>query len=55
VVRYFHRILLIKSEESRKLGLEFDDIVRNEMAKFLNEFKASLFNIDKDLRYMFDY
>lgn len=49
---YFYRILQIKSEESRKLSGELDDIVRGEMSKFLGDFKTSLINIYKDLRYM---
>jgi hypothetical protein len=49
---YFYRILQIKSEESRKLSTELDDIVRGEMSKFLGDFKNSLINIYKDLRYM---
>jgi hypothetical protein len=52
---YFYRILQIKSEESRKLSAELDDIVRGEMSKFLNDFKTSLINIYKDLRYMLCY
>ena len=52
VVRYFNRMLAIKTEESLKIASEFEEIARTDMAKFLNDFKASLFNIEKDLRYM---
>jgi hypothetical protein len=49
---YFFRILQIKSEESKKLSVELDEIVKGEMTKFINDFRASLMNIYKDLRYM---
>jgi hypothetical protein len=48
-------MLAIKTEESVKIAGEFEEIARSDMTKFLNDFKASLFNIEKDLRYMWPY